>query len=177
MRPVVIPKTLQVVLIAFWLICAGCQRNSAALSAAEQNDPAVVESRQKDGQASPIHAEKKNQDEDTIKPTVIAYYFHPTIRCIACITVESIAAETIEEAFREQLADGRLVWMRINIDEKHSEDYKKQFELLGSSLVIAKLDDGNNMQYKKLTKVWELLSQPQALSEYIKNEINEYLSR
>jgi len=177
MRPVVIPKTLQVVPIAFWLICAGCQRNSAALSAAEQNDPAVVESRQKDGQASPIHAEKKNQDEDTIKPTVIAYYFHPTIRCIACITVESIAAETIEEAFREQLADGRLVWMRINIDEKHSEDYKKQFELLGSSLVIAKLDDGNNMQYKKLTKVWELLSQPQALSEYIKNEINEYLSR
>jgi len=173
-----IPRELQVVVIAFGLICSGCrQQNTAALSAAEQNDPAVVESRQKDGQASPIHAEKKNQDEDTIKPTVIAYYFHPTIRCIACITVESIAAETIEEAFREQLADGRLVWMRINIDEEHSEDYKKQFELLGSSLVIAKLDGGNNMQYKKLTKVWELLSQPQALSEYVEREIREYLNQ
>jgi len=177
MRPVVIPKTLQVVSIACWLICAGCQRNSGALSAAEQNDPAVLESRQKDGQASPIHAEKKNLDEDIIKPTVIAYYFHPTIRCIACITVESIAAETIEEAFREQLADGRLVWMRINIDEKHSEDYEKQFEVSGSALVIAKLDDGNNMQYKKLTKVWELLSQPQALSKYVEREIREYLNQ
>jgi hypothetical protein len=173
-----IPRELQVVVIAFGLICSGCrQQNTPALSAAEQHDPAVVESRQKDGQASPIHAEKKNLDEDTDEPTVIAYYFHPTIRCIACITVESIAAETIEEAFREQLADGRLVWMRINIDEKHSEDYEKQFEVSGSALVITKLDDGNNMQYKKLTKVWELLSQPQALSEYIKNEINEYLSQ
>jgi len=173
-----IPRELQVVVIAFGLICSGCrQQNIAALSAVEQNDPAVVESRQKDGQASPIHAEKKNLDEEIIKPTVIAYYFHPTIRCIACITVESIAAETIEKAFREQLADGRLVWMRINIDEKHNEDYKKQFHVSGSALVIAKLGDGNNMQYKKLTKVWELLSQPQALSEYIENEINEYLNR
>lgn len=177
MRPVVIPKTLQVVAIAFWLICAGCQRNSAALSVAEQNDPAVVESRQEDGQASPLHAEKKNLDEDIIEPTVIAYYFHPTIRCIACITVESIAAETIEKAFREQLADGRLVWMRVNLDEQGGREYRKQFAVSGSALVIAKLDDGNNMQYKRLTKVWELLSQPQALSEYIKNEINEYLSR
>jgi len=173
-----IPRELHVVVIAFGLICSGCrQQSTAALSAAEQNDPAVVESRQKDGQASPIHAEKKNLDEDIIESTVIAYYFHPTIRCIACITVESIAAETIEEAFREQLADGRLVWMRINIDEKHSEYYEKQFEVSGSALVIAKLDGSNNMQYKKLTKVWELLSQPQALSEYIENEINEYLSQ
>lgn len=173
-----IPRELQVVVIAFGLICSGCrQQNTAGLSGTEQNDPAVVESRQKDSQASPIHAEKKNLDEDTDEPTVIAYYFHPTIRCIACITVESIAAETIEGAFREQLADGRLVWMRINIDEKHGEDYEKQFDLSGSALVIAKLDGGNNMQYKKLTRVWELLSQPQALSEYIENEINEYLSR
>jgi hypothetical protein len=173
----VIPKTLQVVPIAFWLICAGCQQNPAGLSAAQQNDPAVGEPRQKDGQRSPIHAEKKNLDEGTDEPIVIVYYFHPTIRCIACITVESIAAETIEKAFREQLADGRLVWMRVNLDEQGGREYKKQFEVSGSALVIAKLDNGNNMQYKRLTKVWELLSQPQALSEYIKNEINEYLSR
>jgi len=177
MRPVVIPKTLQVVLIAFWLICAGCQRNSPALSPSAYNDPAIVEFSQQNESSRAIDAVKKNLDEDTIKPTVIAYYFHATIRCIACITVESIAAETIEEAFREQLADGRLMWMRINIDEKHNKDYKKQFEVSGSALVIAKLDDGNNMQYKKLTKVWELLSQPQALSEYVEREIREYLNQ
>jgi len=173
-----IPRELQVVVIAFGLICSGCrQQNIAALSAAEQNEPAVVESRQKDGQASPIHAEKKNLDEDTDEPTVIACYFHPTIRCVACITVESIAAETIEKAFREQLADGRLVWMRVNLDEEGGREYKKQFEVSGSALVIARLDDGNNMQYKRLTKVWELLSQPQALSKYVEREIREYLNQ
>jgi len=173
-----IPRELQVVVIAFGLICSGCrQQNKAAFSAAEQNDPAVVELSQQNESSRPVDAMKKNQDEDTIKPTVIAYYFHPTIRCIACITVEAVAAETIEKAFREQLADGRLMWVRINLDDNGGEEYGKQFDVSGSALVIAKLDDGNNMQYKKLTKVWGLLSQPQALSEYVEREIREYLNQ
>ena len=138
-------------LIAFWLICGGCQQNTAGA----HNDP----------------------DKNTSQSTVIAYYFHRTIRCVACITIESVAAETIEDKFREQLADGRLVWMRINLDENGGGEYERQFEVSGSTLVIAELDAGNDMQYKKLTKVWDLLSDPQALSEYVENEINEYLNR
>ena len=173
-----IPRELQVVVIAFGLICSGCrQQNKAAFSAAEQNDPAVVELSQQNESSRPVDAMKKNQDEDTIKPTVIAYYFHPTIRCIACITVEAVAAETIEKAFREQLADGRLMWVRINLDDEGGQEYQKQFEVSSSTLVVAKVDGRNGMQYKKLTKVWDLLSDPDALSKYVENEINEYLNR
>ena len=176
-RPIVFLKTLHLVSIAFWLICGGCQEDTAGLSVGAHNGPATTEFSQHESQSGPIVADKMNLERNAAQSTVIAYYFHPTIRCIACITVESIAAETIEEAFREQLADGRLMWMRINIDEKHSEDYEKQFDVSGSALVIAELDGGNNMQYKKLTKVWELLSQPQALSEYVEREIREYLNQ
>lgn len=149
--PVVFLKMLYVVSIASWLVCGGCQQNSTGA----HNDP----------------------DKNTSRSTVIAYYFHRTIRCVACITVESVAAQTIEDKFSEQLADGRLVWMRINLDESGGDQHERQFEVSGSTLVIATPDSGNDMHYKKLTKVWDLLSDPQALSEYVENEINEYLNR
>ena len=67
--------------------------------------------------------------------------------------------------------------MRINLDDEGSRQYEEQFEVSGSALVVAKMDDRNGMQYKKLTKVWELLSDPDALSKYVENEIDEYLNR
>ncbi|MBL7153365.1 MAG: hypothetical protein ISS79_06585 [Phycisphaerae bacterium] len=172
-----IPKTLHLVSIAFWLFCGGCRQNTAVLSAGAHNAPATAEFSQQDGQSKPIGGEKDNPDENTSEPTVIAYYFHRTVRCIACITIESIAAEVIEGNFQQQLADGRLIWMRINLDDEGSRQYEEQFEVSGSALVVAKMDDRNGMQYKKLTKVWELLSDPDALSKYVENEIDEYLNR
>lgn len=161
-RPIVFLKTLHVVSIAFWLICGGCGQKTADFS---------------DGAHSGQAAEKKNSAENTAQSTVIAYYFHRTIRCIPCITVESVVAQTIEKAFPEQLADERLMWVRINLDDEGGEEYERQFEVSGSALVVAKVCGRNGMQYKKLTKVWELLSDPDALSKYVENEIDEYLNR
>lgn len=172
-----IRKTLHLVSIAFWLICGGCGRNTAVLSAGAHNDPATAEFSQQDAQSNPLAGEKENPDENQDESTVIAYYFHRTIRCVACITVEVTAAAVIENSFQRQIADGRLIWMRINLDDEGGEEYGRQFEVSGSALVIAKAGDGNQPCHKQLTKVWELLSKPQALSEYIENEINEYLSR
>ncbi|HUS71595.1 MAG TPA: nitrophenyl compound nitroreductase subunit ArsF family protein [Sedimentisphaerales bacterium] len=172
-----IPKTLHLVLIAFWLICAGCQQNTAVLPAGAHNARATAEFSQQDGQSKPLAGEKKNPDENLDESTVIAYYFHRTIRCVACITVEVNAAAVIENSFQRQIADGRLMWMRVNLDDDGGEEYERQFEVSGSALVIAKAGDGNQLRQKKLTKVWELLSDQQALSEYVENEINEYLNR
>jgi len=173
----VIPKTLHLVSIAFWLICGGCRQNTAVLSAGAHNAPATAEFSQQDAQSKPLAGEKKNPGENQDESTVIAYYFHRTIRCVACITIEVSAAAVIENSFQRQIADGRLMWMRINLDEEGGEEYERQFEVSGSALVIAQAGDGNQLRHKTLTKVWELLSKPQALSEYIEGEIKEYLNQ
>jgi len=168
-------KTLHVVSIAFWLVCGGCGQSSTTQSGAGDSAPSAAELSRQNGPSNLMGTEEN--DPDTAQTTVIAYYFHRTIRCIPCITVEAVAAETIEKAFHEQLADGRLTWMRINLDDNGGQEYEKQFDISGSALVVAKVDERNGMQYKKLTKVWELLSDPDALSKYVENEIDEYLNR
>lgn len=173
-----IPKTLHVVLVAFCLVCAGCrQKNIADLSPGVHNDPVVVEFSRQDGRSKHIAGEKKNLDENTDESTVIAYYFHRTIRCVACITVEATTASVIENSFQQQIADGRLMWMRVNLDDRDGSEYEEQFDISGSALVIAKAGNGNQLRHKTLTKVWELLSKPQALSGYIEGEIKEYLNQ
>lgn len=168
-------KLVNLVSIAFWLTCGGCGRSSATQADAEDSAPAVAEVSRQNGPSSLTGTEKN--DPDRAGPPVIAYYFHRTIRCIPCITVEAVAAETIEKAFHEQLADGRLTWMRINLDDNGGQGYEKQFDISGSALVVAKVDERIGMQYKKLTNVWNLLPDPNALSKYVENEIDEYLNR
>jgi hypothetical protein len=168
-------KTLHLVSIAFLLTCGGCGQSSATHADAEDSAPAVAEVNRQNGPSSLTGTDEN--DPGRARPIVIAYYFHRTIRCIPCITVEAVAAETIEKAFHEQLADGRLIWMRINLDDNGGQGYEKQFDISGSALVVAKVNERIGMQYKKLTKVWELLSDPDALSEYVEDEIDEYLNR
>lgn len=168
-------KSLHLVSIAFWLTCSGCGRSSATKADGEDSAPAIAEVSRQNGPSSLTGTDEN--DPGRARPTVIAYYFHRTIRCIPCITVEAVAAETIEKAFHEQLADGRLIWMRINLDDEGSRQYEQQFDVSGSTLVVAKVNERNEMQYKKLSKVWELLSKPHGLSEHIEDEIKGYLNQ
>lgn len=174
-RPIVFLKLVSLVSIAFWLTCGGCGQSSATKAGGEDSAPAIAEISRQNGPSSLTGTEEN--DPGRARPTVIAYYFHRTIRCIPCITVEAVTAETIEKAFHEQLADGRLTWMGINLDDSGGQEYEKQFGVSRSALIVAKVDARSEVQYKELTKVWELLSDPDALSKYVENEIDEYLNR
>lgn len=165
MRPLVSVRTLLVLSIALWLACGGCGRSSATASLSRENGPSNFKG-----------IEKNDPAHNTARSSVIAYYFHRTIRCVSCITVEFVTGQTIEKAFKQQIHDGRLTWMRINLDENGGQEYEKQFGVSRSALIVAKVDDRGEVQYKELTKVWELLSDPDALSKYVENEINEYLN-
>ena len=108
-------------------------------------------------------------------PTVIAYYFHRTVRCPTCLAIESNSADTIEENFSQQIDDGTMVWMPFNLDGKGGAEFKKQFDVSAIALVVAKMQDGKVVEYKKLEKVWQLVRDKQAFSEYVTSEINEYM--
>lgn len=168
-------KLVNLVSIVFWLSCGGCGRISATQPDAGDNESSAAELSRQNGPSNLTGTEKN--DPSRAQPTVIAYYFHRTIRCVPCITVEAVTAETTEKAFHEQIADGRLMWMRINLDEDGGQEYEKQFGVARSALIVAKVGDRGEVQYKELTKVWELFSDPDALSKYVESEIDEYLNR
>ena len=51
-------------------------------------------------------------DTDT---KVIAYYFHVTVRCTTCRTIESYSREVIEQKFGADIAKGRLQYKLVNV--------------------------------------------------------------
>jgi hypothetical protein len=112
------------------------------------------------------------KEKDTI---VIAYYFHRTIRCPACLAIEANAGRIIKENFPQQIADGSLIWTPINLDDPGGDEFSKKFDVSVSTLVLSKMKDGNLIEYKKLEKVWQLLGDTEGFSQYITEEIIEYL--
>lgn len=146
-------KLMQGAFIAVFLVCCGCQ--------------------EREGGSSDLY---RGQNGNNGKPTIMVYYFHRTARCPTCITIELNAHQVIREHFQKQIADGRLMWMPINLDEPGGEEFEKEFDIGISSLVVAKILDGNRREYKKLNEVWTLLRDQEGFSKYVRDEINKFLN-
>jgi hypothetical protein len=108
--------------------------------------------------------------------TVIAYYFHRTIRCRTCLAIETNAARVIESNFSQQITDGRLTWMPLNLDNPGSNEFEKEFDISVSTLVLAKMQDGKHTKFKKLEQVWANVSDPAKFDAYIQDEVRQFLN-
>jgi len=145
-------KLTQSIFIVLILTCCGCQESQVNTASASSDLNGL-----QDG------------------PAVIAYYFHGTRRCFSCITVETNAAQVIEDNFQQQITDGSLKWMPLNMDDPGNKEITEKFDVKTNTLVVAKMVDGNYIGHKKLKKVWQLIDDPEGFSEYVTDEINAFL--
>jgi hypothetical protein len=113
---------------------------------------------------------------DSNDTVVIAYYFHRTIRCAGCLEIESAAKRVIENSFANQIADKKLIWTPLNLDEPGGEAFAKEFDVSASTLVLSKVKDGNTSEYRKLEKVWDFIHTPKDFDTYIQNEVKQFLN-
>ena len=116
-------------------------------------------------------------ESDTVKatPVVIAYYFHTTYRCASCKKIEAYSREAIESGFVEELKNGTLQFLSVNIDEADNKHFVKDYQLYTKSLVICDMEGGKQAQWKNLAKVWELIRNKDEFVKYVQDEINNYL--
>lgn len=115
--------------------------------------------------------------DSLVKRTVCAYYFHSNFRCATCYKIEQYSKEAIENNFKDELASGKLVFKTINIEEKGNEHFVHDYQLFTKSLVLSLVQDGKEVRFKNLTKVWELIGNKQNFFDYVKAEIEDYLER
>ena len=107
---------------------------------------------------------------------VYAYYFHRTFRCISCLSMEEMAADAIEEHFAQQQQNGQVVWMPVNIEDSATETLRKQLDVQGTGLVLARMENGVYKNSKSLDKLWGLLSRPEDFSKCVVDEVSVCLS-
>lgn len=108
-------------------------------------------------------------------PEVIAYYFHTTNRCASCKKIEAFSEEAIETGFKEELDEGRLEFHSVNIDEPENKHYLKDYRLYTKSLIICKMRDGGQVEWKNLIKVWQLIRNKEEFIRYVQEETAAYL--
>jgi hypothetical protein len=112
------------------------------------------------------------QDRSAI---VIAYYFHRTTRCHTCLAIEDLSKQTIENLFGEELAEGKVEWRPVNIEQKGNEHFEEDYKLSTQSLVLAKLVDGKQTDWKNLDDVWDLIGNQEAFIKYVQEELSKFL--
>ncbi len=150
---------------------SGCQEHVSSDSADEMKHSSL-EAVRANKESNAVNT-ANTSDKDS--PTVIAYYFHRTMRCPTCLAIEANAARVIEENFSQHIADGTLMWMPFNLDDPGSEKFEKEFDVSVSTLVLAKTEDGNHTEYKKLEKVWGFIGDPVKFDSYVQKEVKQFL--
>jgi len=104
---------------------------------------------------------------------VVVYYLHATFRCVTCNTIERMTRQTLEEAFADDLAAGRIEWRTADFQER--EDLAKRYDVASSTVVVVHCADGQETAFRRLDEVWTLVSKPAEFREYLAAAIREYL--
>lgn len=106
---------------------------------------------------------------------VIIYYLHNNFRCPSCLKIESYTREAIKTNFANQLKDSTLELKVINFDENANKHYVEDYQLYTKSVVLSKVKDGKQTQWKNLDKIWTLLGDKAKFQQYIKTETANFL--
>ncbi len=103
------------------------------------------------------------------------YYFHSAKRCGPCIQIEEWTEEAIRTAYTEKLKTGALQWHVINISEPANEHFIKDYQLYTQTVILAEFKDGQQIRWKNLDQVWQLLRNKEKFIEYIHKELDEWV--
>lgn len=108
-------------------------------------------------------------------PRFIAYYFHRTMRCATCLSIEEQSREAIEQSYGGELGAGRLEWWAVNIEEPGNEHFEADFQLQSQLLVLVEMSGEQVTRWRLLPKVWELVEEPHGFQEFVATEVGVFL--
>lgn len=106
---------------------------------------------------------------------VIAYYFHVTVRCVTCRTIENYSREAIEQGFARELRGGALEWRPINVQLQENRHFVQDYRLYTRSLVLVKMRDGKQVEWRNLEKVWDFVGDKSQFLKYVQSNVKTYL--
>lgn len=106
---------------------------------------------------------------------VVVTYFHRTFRCEMCLSFEAYSEEALRTSFPDELADGRLVWSVLNLDDEANAHYEDEYGQTELSLTAAVERGGEVVGWRNLADIWGLLDDKQAFLDYVTYEVGKSL--
>ncbi|MCD4783560.1 MAG: nitrophenyl compound nitroreductase subunit ArsF family protein [Candidatus Eremiobacteraeota bacterium] len=125
-----------------------------------------------EGTPSPGSNDENNNQKKNDK--IIVYYFHGNVRCATCKKIEALTKKTLRTKFADELKDENVEWKVVNVDNAENKHFVTDYKLHTRSVVLSDIKNGEEMRWKNLEKVWELVGNEEKFSKYISDEINNY---
>lgn len=72
--------------------------------------------------------------------TIQVYYFHGSIRCHTCISVDEETHQYLKDLFPRKMEEGVIIFKSINIDENERPDLINKYKIYGQTLLFIKGD-------------------------------------
>ena len=110
----------------------------------------------------------------TPKDGVQVYYIHGNLRCTTCVAIENYSREAVETGFAEELRSGQVEWHAINYEAPGNAHYAIEYEIVAPSVILAKFDDGRQVEWKGLHEVWQHVGDKDAFVNYVQNCLREF---
>jgi hypothetical protein len=106
---------------------------------------------------------------------VIAYYFHGTARCATCRAIEQYTYDALVTGFSGELQSETLEWHTINVEEPDNQHFIDEYELIMRSVVLADMAGENQIRWKNLDRIWDLVGDKGEFVSYVQAETRAYL--
>lgn len=99
----------------------------------------------------------------------IVYYFHRTLRCPTCLSMETWTSQTVAKANSGESA-AAIEWQVVNLDEPANAHFADDFHLTFGTVVVAENREGKAVRWKNLEKVWEFSADEATYGQYLDSE-------
>ena len=97
--------------------------------------------------------------------TVIS--LHGDKRCRTCLRISELAEDEIRQRFATEIREGRLHWDRLNYQTPGNEDLVPHYEIVSSTLVVSRWQNGEETGWQRLDEVWDLVGDEASYRDFI----------
>ncbi|MFA5763903.1 MAG: nitrophenyl compound nitroreductase subunit ArsF family protein [archaeon] len=101
-------------------------------------------------------------------------HFHGNNQCSSCIAVGSLAEETVNTYFSEELKNGKITFSHINYDLPENKELKDKYQVTGSSLWIG-VYATNGFHKETNNDVWYKIGNPTDYKTYLSGLLTKRL--
>ncbi len=116
--------------------------------------------------------EKKQTVSATTGNDVEVYYFHRTVRCVTCKTVEAEARKNIEMLYPDQVKTGKISFIALNLEETNGKTIGDRLGVNSQTLLIVKGDQKINITNEGFLYA---VSKPDKFKEVIKEKVDQLM--
>lgn len=103
---------------------------------------------------------------------VEVYYFHMTLRCTTCKTVEAEARKNVEILYADQVKSGKISFTALNLEEATGKAMGEKLGVNSQTLLIVKGDKKVNITNEGFLYA---VSQPQKFTEVMRAKIDSLI--